>query len=56
MMKWIDSADDVIALEMSHRILGGDLDAIMDRLEEAIARHDKIHVFVETHALAHRQP
>lgn len=51
MMKWIDSPDDVIALEMSHKVLGGDLDAIMDRLDQVMPRHDKVHVFVETRAL-----
>ncbi|WP_338425991.1 STAS/SEC14 domain-containing protein [Sphingopyxis kveilinensis] len=48
MMQWIDSADDVIALKLGDKISGADLDAIMDRLDTAMARHDKVHVFVET--------
>lgn len=47
----IDSADDVIALKVSDRISGSELDAIMDRLDGAMARHDKVHVFVETQAI-----
>lgn len=48
MMEWIDSADDVIALKLADKIGGADLDAIMDRLDTAMAGHDKVHVFVET--------
>ncbi|UNK80304.1 STAS/SEC14 domain-containing protein [Sphingopyxis granuli] len=51
MLDMIDSADDVIALKVSDRISGSELDAIMDRLEGAMARHDKVHVFVETQAI-----
>ena len=47
MLTLIDSADDVIALTISDRIASADLDAIMDRLDGAMARHDKIHVFAE---------
>lgn len=49
MIELIDSAEDVIAVRVSHRITGGDLEAIMDRLDRAMATHDKVHVFVETH-------
>src|SRR3546814_5378330 len=48
MLDMIDSADDVIALKISDKISGRELDAIMDRLDAAMARHDKVHVFVET--------
>ncbi len=51
MLRWIESADDVLALEVSQKLTGSDLDAIMDRLEDAIAVHSKIHVFVETRAV-----
>ncbi len=51
MLDMIDSADDVIALKVSDRISGSELDAIMDRLDGAMARHDKVHVFVETQAI-----
>lgn len=47
MLQLLDSADDVIALRVSDKITGPDLDAIMDRLDKAMARHDKVHVFVE---------
>ena len=50
-MEMLDTADDVIAVRISHRIAGDDLDRIMDRLDEAMARHEKVHVFVETQAI-----
>lgn len=49
MHKFIDSPDDVIALKVSKKISGDDLSAIMDRLDSVMAKHDKVHVFVETH-------
>ena len=51
MIETIDSADDVIALTVSDRIGGDELDAVMDRLDGAMARHDKVHVFVETRSI-----
>ena len=51
MLEMIDSADDVIALTVSDRISGDELDAVMDRLDGAMARHDKVHVFVETRSI-----
>lgn len=51
MLTFIDSAGDVLALEVSGKITGDDLDAIMDRLDAAMAAHDKVHVFVETKAI-----
>ncbi|PAL22349.1 STAS/SEC14 domain-containing protein [Sphingopyxis sp. GW247-27LB] len=51
MLEMIDSADDVIALIVSDRIGGDELDAVMDRLDGAMARHDKVHVFVETRSI-----
>lgn len=51
MLTFIDSADDVLALEISGKITGTDLDPIMDRLDRAMANHDKVHVFVETKAI-----
>ena len=47
----IDSPDRVIALRVSEKITGSDLDAIMNRLDEVMAKHDKVHVFVETHSI-----
>src|SRR3546814_1717798 len=46
-----DSADDVIALKISDKISGRELDAIMDRLDAAMARHDKVHIFIETRSI-----
>lgn len=51
MLEFIDSADDVIALRVSGKITGADLDAIMDRLDALMAVRDKVHVFVETHGI-----
>src|SRR3546814_10608659 len=51
MLDRIDSADDVIALKISDKISGRELDAIMDRLDAAMARHDKVHIFIETRSI-----
>ena len=51
MIEPIDSADDVLAVRIAHRITGEDLDAVMDRLERLMAAHATVHVFVETHAI-----
>ena len=51
MFTFIDSADDVIALTIEHKVTGADLDAIMDRLYAAMTAHEKAHVFVETRAI-----
>ncbi len=51
MLAFIETADDTIALRISDTITGADLDAVMDRLDAAMARHDKVHVFAETHAI-----
>ena len=50
-MEMLDTADDVIAVKIAHRITGDDLEKIMDRLDAAMARHDKVHVFVETQSI-----
>ena len=50
-LEFIASLDNVIALRINDKITGGDLEAIMDRLNEVMANHDKVHVFVETHAI-----
>ena len=47
----LDGPADVLALRISHKITGADLDAMMDRLDAAMAAHDKVHVFVETHRI-----
>ncbi len=51
MLEFIDSADDVIAVKVSAKITGDELDAMLDRLEDVMARHEKTHVFVETHSI-----
>src|SRR3546814_21029165 len=48
MLDRIDSADDVIALKISDKISGRELDAIMDRLDAALARHDTVPPFHES--------
>lgn len=44
----LPTPDDVIAVTVSDKITGDDLDAIMDRLDEVMSCNDKVHVFVET--------
>ncbi len=51
MHEFIEAPDDVIALKVSGKLTGADLDPIMDRLSAAMAKHDVIHVFVETQAI-----
>ena len=51
MLSFIDSASDVLAIDMSGKITGEDLEAIMDVLDRAMVEHDKVHVFVETRAI-----
>jgi len=51
MLEELDSVDDVLAVRVSHKITGADLDKIMDRLDALMARHEKTHVFVETRAI-----
>ena len=48
MHKFLKSPDDVLALEISGTITGEDLDAIMDRTDEIMGNHPRIHVYVET--------
>ena len=51
MIEIIPGADDVIALRVSHKLTGLELDAIMDRLDAAMKTSEKVHIFVETHAI-----
>lgn len=51
MIEVITTAGDVIAICVSGKIAGHDLDAIMDRLDAALAEHEKVHVFVETRGI-----
>lgn len=51
MLEFIDGPEDVIALTVSHKITGADLDAIMNRLNVVMSKHDQVHVFVETRSI-----
>ncbi len=51
MIELIPSSDDVIAVRVSDKITGVELDLIMDRLDAVMAAHDKVHVFVETSSI-----
>ena len=51
MLEELDSVDDVLAIRVSHKITGTNLEAIMDRLDALMANHQKVHVFVETHQI-----
>lgn len=51
MHEFLNSPADVLAIRLSGTITGDDLETIMDRVEEILAHHSKIHVFVETHGI-----
>ena len=51
MLDFIDSPADVIAIRMTGKITGKDLNAVMDRVDGVMAAHDKVHVFVETQGI-----
>ena len=51
MLEELDSVDDVLAIRVSHKITGTNLEARMDRLDALMANHQKVHVFVETHQI-----
>lgn len=51
MLEVIDTAPEVIAIRVSDKITGEDLNQIMDRLDQAMSGSEKVHVFVETHAI-----
>ena len=51
MFELLESPDDVLAVRISHKITGKALDAIMDRLDRLLARHETVHVFVETESI-----
>jgi hypothetical protein len=50
-LEFIDGADGVVAMTVSDKITGADLAAMMERVEQAMARRDVIHVFVETRSV-----
>jgi hypothetical protein len=51
MLEFIKSPNDVLAVKLTGTITGKDLDAILDRAEDMIAKPGKIHFFVETKAI-----
>lgn len=51
MHEFFECPADVLALKLSGTITGEDLEAIMDRVDEILAHHSKIHVFVETRGI-----
>jgi hypothetical protein len=51
MLEFIKSAEDVLAVKLTGTITGKDLDAVTDRVEAIFAKHDKIHVYVETRGI-----
>ena len=51
MLEELDSVDDVLAVRVSHKITSEDLEKVMDRLDALMARHEKVHVFVETRSI-----
>jgi hypothetical protein len=51
MLEMLDSGDDVIAVRVSDKVTGADLDAIMDRLDDVMGAAEKVHVFVETRGI-----
>ena len=48
MHEFLKSPEDVLAIKLTGTITGEDLDAIMDRTDAIMAKHDKIHVYCET--------
>lgn len=51
MLEFLETAPDVIALRIGGKIEGGELDAIMDRLEPMLEAEGQTHVFVETRTI-----
>lgn len=51
MHEFIETAADVFAVKISSKITSADLDALIDRLEAVMARHEKVHVFMESHSI-----
>ena len=52
MLEFLQTSPDVIALKIGGKIEGGELDAILDRLEPMLAAGGPVHVFVETRAIS----
>lgn len=51
MLAFHDARDDVVALTVSERLTGADVDALLAMLDDRLARFPKVHVFVEARAV-----
>jgi hypothetical protein len=51
MIKFIHGPDNAIAVSLSGKITGDDLNKVMDRLEFALNVFSRVDVFVETHEI-----
>lgn len=51
MLQVIDSADDTVAVCVAERITSADLDAVLERLQAALAKHGTVHVYLETRGI-----
>lgn len=50
-MELLEAPDNILAIRISHKITGNLLETIMDRLEQIMAGHEKVHVFVEAQTI-----
>lgn len=51
MLHFLPSPDDVIALTIADKVTSADVDAVIDRMEVALEKHDKVHVFMEARSI-----
>ena len=47
MLEFHDTPDEVLAITVTDRVTSPDIEAVIDRMEAALAAHDKVHVFAE---------
>lgn len=51
MLELIPAPTNVLAVVISGKVTGDDIDTVMDRLDDAMNAYDKVDVFVETRSL-----
>lgn len=51
MLEFIKSPDDVLAVKLTGKITGKDLEAITDRIEGLFVKPGKVNFYVETHGI-----
>lgn len=51
MLEFFDSAEDVIAVKVSGTVTGDDFDAMLARLDAAMAREGAVHIFAEAYGI-----